>query len=414
LTETTADSREDYREATRLVGLGWLGSGIALGILNYPLNFLLKDELRLDATHLSLFLTLGNIPTYLKPLLGILSDAVPLFGTRRRHYLIVGCLLSMVFFVALALVPRAFGVLLATHFSLTVQLVLVSAVMGGLMVDVGKRHRATGRLTAQRVGINRFVDLFAGVAGANLAKLPLLYPMTLCAAMYAALTAMYVTRFREPKQATVAAEVPQEAARQFRVMMQSRTLWSAAGLVALVIAAPGFGTAMLFYQTDTLHFSKAFLGWLALVNGLFGIAGALLYGRLCRRFALRRLLRSSILIHGLGTLFYLGYRTPGSALAITALEGVAQTLAILPLYDLAARATPKRSAALAYSVMMSVWNLTASLSNLFGSWLYDHFRLTIMELVWLNAGTTLLVLFAVPLLPAVLMDAKEGEAEGQG
>ena len=115
----------------------------------------------------------------------------------------------------------------------------------------------------------------------------------------------------------------------------------------------------------------------------------------------------SIIIHALGTLFYLLYRSPSTAIAITALEGVTQTLAVLPVYDLAARGTPKGSEALGYSVMMSVWNLTNSLSDWIGSSLFTHFGLTFSHLVWLNAGTTALVLLVVPFLPRTLLEQKD-------
>ena len=40
--------------------------------------------------------------------------------------------------------------------------------------------------------------------------------------------------------------------------------------------------------------------------------------------------------------------------------------------------------------MMSIWNIASALSDIAGSWLYDHYHLTFMNLVWLNAGTTAL------------------------
>jgi predicted MFS family arabinose efflux permease len=94
---------------------------------------------------------------------------------------------------------------------------------------------------------------------------------------------------------------------------------------------------------------------------------------------------------------------------ITALAGVTQTLAMLPVYDLAARGTPPGSEALGYSVMMSVWNLTNSLSDWTGSTLFTRYGLTFHHLVWLNAGTTALVLLAVPFLPSALLRSRDGE-----
>ena len=74
----------------------------------------------------------------------------------------------------------------------------------------------------------------------------------------------------------------------------------------------------------------------------------------------------------------------------------------------AARCTPRGSEALGYSVMMSVWNLTNKLSDWIGSFIYGHYHVTFLSLIWLNSGTTLIALVAVPLLPAALMKRRDG------
>jgi hypothetical protein len=78
--------------------------------------------------------------------------------------------------------------------------------------------------------------------------------------------------------------------------------------------------------------------------------------------------------------------------------------------SLAARATPKGSEALGYSLMLALGNLGRSLSEVLGSHLFDKFQLGFMNPLWLNAGTTALVLVAVPFLPAYRVDKKEGES----
>ena len=76
-----------------------------------------------------------------------------------------------------------------------------------------------------------------------------------------------------------------------------------------------------------------------------------------------------------------------------------QTLAVLPLYDLAIRATPKGSESFGFGLMISLRNVAIFvISNVVGSYLYAHQHLGFKQLVWLNAGSTLLVLFFVPLL----------------
>jgi predicted MFS family arabinose efflux permease len=103
----------------------------------------------------------------------------------------------------------------------------------------------------------------------------------------------------------------------------------------------------------------------------------------------------------------------GTAIIIEGLGMLGFTLAQLPLYDLAARATPKGSEALGYAMMLAFWNLSLAASDILGSYLYDHFHLPFKNLVWINAGTSALVLLVIPLLPSYLMDKKEGESAGE-
>jgi hypothetical protein len=88
---------------------------------------------------------------------------------------------------------------------------------------------------------------------------------------------------------------------------------------------------------------------------------------------------------------------------ISSANGLLGALATLTVYDLLARATPQSSEAFGYSVMFSVANIVSSASDIWGSWLWDRFH-NFATLVWVNAGTTAMVLVAVPFVPARLLD----------
>ena len=111
------------------------------------------------------------------------------------------------------------------------------------------------------------------------------------------------------------------------------------------------------------------------------------------------------------SLLYLGYNDRNSAMLIEAVYCFVLSLAQLPLFDLAARATPKGSEAVGYLVIMSVWNWGLFFSDLLGSGLYEKYHMPFKSLVWLNAGTTALVLLAIPFLPGLLVDHKEVEVK---
>ena len=60
--------------------------------------------------------------------------------------------------------------------------------------------------------------------------------------------------------------------------------------------------------------------------------------------------------------------------------------------------------------MMSARNFALGSSDVIGSWLIDSQHWTFPGLVWLNAGTTALVLIFIPFMPRVLMSRRDGEA----
>jgi hypothetical protein len=63
--------------------------------------------------------------------------------------------------------------------------------------------------------------------------------------------------------------------------------------------------------------------------------------------------------------------------------------------------------------MIALWNIGLSLSDIIGSALFEKYNLTFMNLVWVNAGTTALVLVVIPFLPSRIVDKKEGESTAE-
>ncbi len=391
-----------------LIALGWLGTNVGLNIGEFVLKFFLKEHLHLKADAVALFFFVGQFTNYIKPMAGLCTDSVPLFRTRRRHYLILSLLGTGLFFLLLIIVPAVYSVLLLTYIFLYMTVVFTSTTLGGVMVEVGMHHRAEGRLTSQRIGMFRLGTLIGGPIGGWLAGHAFAVAMSASAVWHLALVPLFYFCLPEAPTARLNTGAWLEAKRQFGVLSRSKTLLAAAGMIFLIAASPGFNTPLLYYQTDTLHFSKLFIGGLGTVAAATGIAGTILYFAVCRTLTLRTLLSWSIVVHAIGTVFYLRYHSASTAIVVTGISGLTGTLATLPVYDLAFRATPRGSEALGYALMMSVWNLTNGLSDWTGSWLFSEFKLTFLHLVWLNAGTTLLVLAVVPFLPAALVSRRDG------
>ena len=65
------------------------GLGQIVGLISQPLNYYLKEVHGWTPLQVTAFITLFNLPWIIKPVYGVFSDFVPLFGYRRKSYLII-------------------------------------------------------------------------------------------------------------------------------------------------------------------------------------------------------------------------------------------------------------------------------------------------------------------------------------
>ena len=60
-----------------------------LGLSRLAVSFYFKDNLHMDPAEMAIFTGFSTIPWLIKPLYGFVSDTFPLFGYRRRSYLML-------------------------------------------------------------------------------------------------------------------------------------------------------------------------------------------------------------------------------------------------------------------------------------------------------------------------------------
>jgi len=372
-----------------------------------PLQFLLKNEINVTREQMAAFFFWTGLAWYLKPFAGILTDAFPFFGTRRRHYILFGSALTALCWIGMAFLPHTYGALLLGSMILSTFMVMTSTVTGAFLVEAGQRMGATGRLTALRMLVYNFCTLIQGPAGGLVATLGFAWATGANAVL--ALTIFPIAYFylkEKPVPQQGSAVVLQNAGRQLKTIGRSKNLWLALLFIALFYFSPGFSTPLFYIQTDQLHFSKQAIGNLGVFSGAFAILAAILYSRLIKRVNIRVLLFVSIAPAAIATLFYLFYSNYRHAVLIEAQNGFFFGLAEVALLDLAARSTPKGCEGLGYSLILSIRNVALFGADIVGSYLADH-KWPFAHLVYLNAGTTAIVLVLLPFLPAALMRSRD-------
>lgn len=408
----------------QLQGLGYL-----------PFNHLLQKVMGLNSNQAATFFSLSMLPWTFKIIAGLLVDGVPLFGSRRRGYLLLSALTAAGMWILMGLSPDTwlqlgfssknyFNMLLALAIGMNTAIVFGSTTSGGLLVEAGQQFGVSGRLSSLRV----FAQNLGAGLGLPLGGLLAAQAMGWTSAAAALpLICMFVSAWFLLKEAPLPARIAHgrsfveqrlhvlaSIGRQIKNVLRPEMLLPAL-LMFFIQAVPTFrSTSFYEYQTKTLNYSDAALGWLGLAGYAVALLSSGVYAWWCRKASLRTSLYGAIFVTALSALPYLYYTayTPYMPRAMV-IEGVGtflQYLAYLPLFDLAVRCTPKGSEALGYSLLLSVWNVGLMIGTKTGPMLYERaFHKDMNNLIWLNAGVTLAGVVLVFLLPKALVEKREGK-----
>lgn len=379
-------------------------------IAKLPLQHLLKVHLHLDPVHMAAFFGLTSLAWYFKPVAGLLADAVPFSGSRRRNYLILSGLGAGLLWALLGLVPRQYGPLVWTLVGANAFAVLASSVSGGLLVEAGQQRGWTGRMGTLRETIIAGTILVAQPVGGYLVGHAFGLTCGIGAVLFLGLIPAAALLLPERHAAAAPKATLADIKSRLKPVFGSRALWLAALFIFLKDLSPGFGaigTPLYYYQTNVLKFDSVFLGWLGAIFNGAAITGALIYGVLCTRLPLARLLVIGIVLSVVSSLLFLGYHSHTSAIVIQAASGLLGIFVAVALMDLAARASPRGAEAMSYSLLMSAANLGTTCADISGSWLFVRLHNSLPPLIWISAGTTALALLALPLIPRAILQRRD-------
>jgi len=268
----------------QLQGLGYL-----------PFNHLLQRVMKLDSNQAATFFSLSLLPWTFKIFAGLLVDGVPLFGSRRRNYLLLSALTAAALWLLMGLPPgiwqkmglspgNYFNLMLALAIGMNTAIVFGSTTSGGLLVEAGQRFGVSGRLSSLRGFAQNLGSQLGGLLGGLLAGLAMFW--TGAAAVLPLMCLFFMAWFllkEAPLPPPVAhgrsfieqhLHVIASIARQIKNVLRREMLMPAA-LMFFIQAVPTFRSTCFYeYQTRTLNYSDASLGWLNFVGGGVALLGA--------------------------------------------------------------------------------------------------------------------------------------------
>ena len=388
------------------------GIGQTGGLIAQPLNYFLKQTYEWTPVQVTAYLTVLNLPWIIKPIYGIVSDFLPLFGYRRKTYLVLAnaAAAGAYCWVTQITAPSELVfVLLLTAYGMAIS----STVCGAVLVENGQKFGASDAFVNQQwLWFNIAAMASAFIGGELVERLPPGTALHAAAGIIAIapLAAVFAAWFliREPAARINFPEMKKTFA-SLLAALAMRELWVIALFLFVYYLNPGLGTPLYYHMTDELKFSQQYIGILGSINSAGWIAGALLYRKFLKGITAKALLNSSIVLGTLATAAFLLLWSEPLAAAINFFSGVAGMIAFVATLTLAADYCPQRSEGFAFAALMSVTNFAAALSENIGSVLYEHlFHRQLDPLILVSAAFTALAFAFVPLLR--LGDKHPGEA----
>lgn len=372
-----------------------------VGIVYQPLNHYLK-EIGWTPLQVTAYLAILNFPWIIKPVFGLVSDFVPLFGYRHKSYLILASLCAIGAYAGIARLaePGQFAsLLLLTSYAMAT----ASTLCGALLAENGQSFRLSSSFVSQQ-----WLWFYIAIMASSLAGGELVEHLSALSALQAAagvaavapvaviLASLFLLTEGKSKASRVEIQL---TFRSIVTALRTPKLYLVALFLFLYSFAPGFGTPLYYFMTDELRFSQSYIGVLGSIASAGWIAGALMHRWLLGKTSSKALLYLSIMFGTLSAASFLLLSNEVMAAIVNFANGVALMIATIASLTLAADYCPKRSEGFAFAGLMSIMNLAELLSSNVGAFLYEHvFHNQLAPLIVVSAATTAFAAVLVPLL----------------
>lgn len=385
-----------------------------LGLARLAVSFFLKDDLGLTPAQVAAMMGVASLPWVIKPVFGFISDSLPIWGYRRRSYLVLSGGLGCLAWIGMATIVHS-----ALAATIAIALSSLSVAVSDVIVDslVVERVRQESQSDAGSLqSLCWSATAVGGIITAYFSGWLLAHMSTrqvfLITATFPLIVSAVAVLIADPKvKAQLNLDSTKHQIQQLKQAITQKRIWLPVAFLFLWQATPSSESAFFFFTTNDLGFDPEFLGRVRLVTSLAALLGIWVFQRFLKAVAVRRIFLWSTLISaalGMTTLLLVTHtnRTLGIddqwfSLGDSLILTVMGQIAYMPVLVLAARLCPPGVEATMFALLMSVSNLAGILSHESGALIMHGLGITetnFQQLWLLVVIANLSTLLPLPLL----------------
>ena len=381
-------------------------------LLDIATSFMLKNQVRATPEQIAIFRLVTAIPVYLSFFFGLARDLWNPLGLRDRGlFMIFGTITAGVFFWMTSL-PLSYWGLLGSMFVVMLSFGFVAAAARGLLALISQEQLMSGRLSALWNAVSSMPYVFGAFAAGYLASLTPAYTFALVAVLCAAIA---VYGFWKPSAVFGHAyDLPSAQGTSLlgdlKRLVKHRAAYPPVLLVCLSQFEPGLNTPLQFYLANDLHAPDWVYGDFQGILLAGYIPAAAVYGRLCTRIPLRRLLWWATVLWLPAAIPLLLIHSSASALGYAVPIGLANGFAFTAYWDLSMRSCPPGLQGALMMLVAGMYELAYRGGDVIGTHIYASSATHgFLYCVVAGTATSALMLGVLRLIPRELVATADGE-----
>lgn len=360
--------------------------GFGFQFTSVAMRYWMMDTVKVSPAQMAAIFGVVAIPWCLKPVYGFISDSYPIFGYRRRPYMIIFAFLASYMWILLPFVPH-------DEFAITLVMTISSGSMcfadvmaDSLLVEAARQEKDADKgIVQSHAWMMRFSG---GLIASGLGAVAYDY--------MGAVKVFLVNSMIPIAIAFVAICIPDKpSAHKIEWRDTGAKLWSAlrqpgiycpALFIFLICVTPGYGGAMTFFYERELGFTADEFGALDIMGYLVQIFGTFIYKKFLRRVPFIKvfgwamfasfLLENTLLLLVLHVNRDIGIPDFVFAFAERVVLTLVSQFISMPMVVLGAQVCPVGVEGTLYALLMSVTNFGDVISSEWGSLFTQMFGVT--------------------------------------
>ena len=413
---TTSDARNGqiytyFAGLTLLIGIVQPDSYL----VDITTSYMLKNQLHASAIQVSTFRLLTAVPIYLAFIFGLMRDLWNPLGRRDRGYMMIFAPVTAAVFIFLSFAKLSYFGLVGGMLLVMVSSRFISAAYWGLLALVGQEKLMAGRLSVLW-NIISSLPAIAGAAASGWLADHLKPSETFLLVAVITLSIGVMGLWKPPAVFDHAYDAPQAKGTTLwgdvKRLLRHRAVWPAVLMIFMFQFSPGSYTPLQYYLSNSLHASDEVYGLFQAIFAASFLPIFFLYGWLCKRVSLEKLLWWGLIITVPQMIPLAFIHTGDQALMLAVPIGVIGGIAAAAIYDLAIRSCPPGLQGTMMTLITAGNLLSSRGSDLLGSKIYASSPAH--GFVYCVVATTIVYALIVPvilLVPKEVMRTTDGQKD---